>query len=658
MPSSFAALLTSSGLEDVEVASLAVGMEDRMRYRFVALSLFSVALCAAACSRFGRFTTVDDPVELAGVGHVIESCKLATPSVYVNDEADTLHNTTPDGCPFTGMGTCSLRDAIGFANRRGTFCDGGHNTHIYLQSVTYTLTFTANRTLEITSETIIHGRGAVVEGAAELTPNTGSVFHVAKGSLVGMSDLTIRHGWGAYGGGIQNDGSVTLTNCLITQNHAASGGGGLAGGQSTLAGTDVTYNTTDGDGGGVAGAWLSIYGGTVSNNQAARGAGIFNSWRTDLQGTTISANASVDGAGLFNDSWASVHAAATTFSFNVAVENGGGIYNATSGQIDMADVHLLDNESASGNGGAIYNLFDGYSGLALPSRPASFVTLVDSEVRQNVASNASNNATSGIHNQGLASVQASAVLSLQNCVVDANVTSGMLGIGGIYNGPGGFLYLEASEVDSNRGGGVGGILNAGEADLLGSTISRNIGTGNVTGFGGVWNVNALKLINTTISNNMGVPFRAGGLFNGVSGTAGKVDIAYSTIAFNNVGVEIFYSPGVVTVASNSIIAKNNQGADCSSPISSSGHNLEGGTTCAFTAPTDRQSVDPLLGPLMVNAPISVSKSIQRATHALLPGSPAIDPGGDTTTGCPATDERGVPRPKGVSCDIGAFEAEH
>nr|BBJ47930.1 hypothetical protein SAVMC3_05590 [Streptomyces avermitilis] len=39
------------------------------------------------------------------------------------------------------------------------------------------------------------------------------------------------------------------------------------------------------------------------------------------------------------------------------------------------------------------------------------------------------------------------------------------------------------------------------------------------------------------------------------------------------------------------------------------------------------------------------------TTALLPGSPALD----AADGCPATDQRGVARPQGTACDIGAYE---
>jgi hypothetical protein len=62
--------------------------------------------------------------------------------------------------------------------------------------------------------------------------------------------------------------------------------------------------------------------------------------------------------------------------------------------------------------------------------------------------------------------------------------------------------------------------------------------------------------------------------------------------------------------------------------------------------------EPLLGQLAANGGPT-------QTQALLAGSPAIDAGG--TTGFPATDQRGDPRPDGTSdggaCDIGAYESQ-
>ena len=73
--------------------------------------------------------------------------------------------------------------------------------------------------------------------------------------------------------------------------------------------------------------------------------------------------------------------------------------------------------------------------------------------------------------------------------------------------------------------------------------------------------------------------------------------------------------------------------------------LEGGTGCLFNGPGDRRNANPLLGALRNNGG-------QTDTQALGSGSPAIDAG----LGCPATDQRGVGRPLGPACDIGAFEA--
>jgi hypothetical protein len=43
-------------------------------------------------------------------------------------------------------------------------------------------------------------------------------------------------------------------------------------------------------------------------------------------------------------------------------------------------------------------------------------------------------------------------------------------------------------------------------------------------------------------------------------------------------------------------------------------------------------------------------------HPLYANSPAIDTGNTNAAVCPATDERGMNRPQGKGCDIGAYEA--
>jgi CSLREA domain-containing protein len=109
---------------------------------------------------------------------------------------------------------------------------------------------------------------------------------------------------------------------------------------------------------------------------------------------------------------------------------------------------------------------------------------------------------------------------------------------------------------------------------------------------------------------------------------------------------------------NSIIAGNTVGGagtdpDCTDngPITSQGYNLvQVPGTCPFTAVGDLSGVAPNVAPLADNGgPVP--------THALLPGSPAINAGNPAAPGsggaaCAAVDARGLPR---SDCDIGAYE---
>jgi hypothetical protein len=94
---------------------------------------------------------------------------------------------------------------------------------------------------------------------------------------------------------------------------------------------------------------------------------------------------------------------------------------------------------------------------------------------------------------------------------------------------------------------------------------------------------------------------------------------------------------------NSILA-GNPGSNCSTALTSLGHNIEDGVDCNLNQGGDMQSTNPLLGPLADNGGPT-------QTHALLPGSPAIKHG--TAGDCEARDQRGYPRVGG--CDIGAFQ---
>jgi hypothetical protein len=93
-------------------------------------------------------------------------------------------------------------------------------------------------------------------------------------------------------------------------------------------------------------------------------------------------------------------------------------------------------------------------------------------------------------------------------------------------------------------------------------------------------------------------------------------------------------------------------------VQSLGHNLDSDGTSGFTdgvngdiVGTQGKPIDAKLGPLHKNGGPT-------QTHALEHKSPALDAGvcSDADGNALMTDQRGVPRPQGPNCDIGAFEA--
>ncbi|MCB0059159.1 MAG: DUF11 domain-containing protein, partial [Caldilineaceae bacterium] len=197
--------------------------------------------------------------------------------------------------------------------------------------------------------------------------------------------------------------------------------------------------------------------------------------------------------------------------------------------------------------------------------------------------------------------------------------------GGIYNGGGSLLAIRDSTFSSNDAYGGGGIYNnAGTLIVQNSTFSGN------TAFGG------------------GGDAGGGGIHNRMGGA---VTISYSTISGNGAsfgGGIRNYQSGTVTLSHTIVANSLSDYPDCDGGITSLGYNLDSDGSCNLTGPGDLPNTDPRLGPLQDNGGPTF-------THALLPGSPAIDAGDDNN--CPSTDQRGVPRPQGVACDMGAYEAD-
>ena len=205
--------------------------------------------------------------------------------------------------------------------------------------------------------------------------------------------------------------------------------------------------------------------------------------------------------------------------------------------------------------------------------------------------------------------------------------------------------------------------------VSGSTISGNLTKRNVTSNdtrfaghgGGCWVQGVLKSENNTISGNTAEEIGSGVHVAYPGGGAGVLNLNSSTIVNNTAasvgGVYWFDTLGHPPVNIRNTIIANNR-ADISGKFTSQGYNLienASGGTITGTTTGNITGVDPNLGALAENGGFTT-------THALLPGSPAIDKGhgGDLTT-----EQRGVTRPTddpaianasgGNGSDIGAFE---
>lgn len=310
---------------------------------------------------------------------------------------------------------------------------------------------------------------------------------------------------------------------------------------------------------------------------------------------------------------------------------------ALTGDLDLSGAgHLAIQGAGAGttivDGGGIDRVFDIVG--ASSSAALSNLTIQNGQVP-------SGQGSGGIRNIG--------TLTLDRAIIQHNRANGSTSSdigGGICNGCGpgtGTLTLLNSIVSGNTADRGGGIFSNATLIITGSSIISNTARAG----GGLMNYASVSgsaaLTNSTVSGNTATSGVAG-----ISQETGAIRITNSTISGNVGNVGGFYHGDGTSTLRNTIIANNDPGTDCLlfGTITSSGHNLSSDSTCGFTAGGDLQNADPLLGPLANNGGPT-------PTHALLPGSPAFDAG--TNTGCPATDQRGITRPQGIRCDIGAFE---
>jgi predicted outer membrane repeat protein len=288
-------------------------------------------------------------------------------------------------------------------------------------------------------------------------------------------------------------------------------------------------------------------------------------------------------------------------------------------------------------------------------------------------------------------------LTVTNSVISGNNSGGSQGWGGglLFSG-GGTLTVTNSVIINNSSGSGGGIYaDGGIVTVSNSTISGNMGvcnegggiatnnaqltvmnstiSGNVANNGGAFcgagahgggiacfGSGTLTVTNSTISGNLAEAFGSsadgGGIFNGGINGSATLRVTNSTLSGNSAptGGGIF-NGNAAQIGDTILNAVVNDGETIvnTGTVTSLGYNLasdDGGGV--LTGPGDQINTDPMLGPLQDNGGPTF-------THALLPGSPAIDAGNPNFTPPPSHDQRGCPfsRVFNSRIDIGSFEAQ-
>lgn len=542
-------------------------------------------------------------VVLAALGLLVPASASATTWQVTN---------TGDGagsCP--SLASCTLRAAVTDANA------GAGGDVVQVPAGHYPL---SGSPVAVTKAIRIVGTAGPASTTVEQLSTTIGIFSIsAAASDVTVSGLTLTGGHEPNGGAIASQAlALTLDNDVFSDNAPGVAGALGAGGAVRVSGSATTA--------------LTVTNSTFSSNRAGGDGG----------------------------------AAA-----NSGVGNGGAISFETPGTLSVVDSTFSGNR-AGGAGSDGHSSGDGDGGAirAVTTSPTGSidVTVTRSVFSANRAGGSGAVGTfSGNGNAGaieLVGGAGSASLTVTDSTFSSNLAGGnggggfASGIGnggaiGAFDSSGGRLTFDVvgSTFSANQAGGDGSATqDAGQAvgggvefiaDTAGSTMSAinstfdgnraggTAGTGPASGLGLGGSIATLQEASLSLVNDT----LAGGVAGGANGSGGNLRPT---------------TGGGSTALKNTILSGGiaDTGSNCSSPITSLGHNIESANDCALTAAGDRPNTNPSLGALGSNGGLT-------QTRALMVGSPAIDGGG--SDGCPATDQRGVLRPAGASCDVGAFE---
>jgi parallel beta-helix repeat protein len=474
---------------------------------------------------------------------------------------------------------------------------GGGNVYFNCGSSPLTIPVTTEKV--ISANTLIDG-GANGNNLITLSGgNSKSIFNLQGSIQFSVKNLTLANGFTTEQGAAINNstgGTLSVSNCQFTNN--VSNKPGEFGGGAIFSGprgtVTVAKSTFNGNKGSIGGA-IRILNSNLS-----------------VTSSTFTGNSAVDGSlgnggALYidgaNGNNGKITIRATRFTNNTATAYGGAFFN----NIYNNNQTLIDRSTFSGNkvaggsngqGGAIWSMGDPapVGGIWTTGVNNTTLTVTNTTIAGNTASQQGGGIWLGRHPAGI---------NISNTTVSGNTATSSNG-GGIVLGDNGKLNITNSTISGNK--------VAGSSSLGGGLAIAN-GQATIT--------------NSTIASNTAV-WQGGGIFGGTKVTLKNTIVANNTA--NNGG--------------NNWNIKHN----CFDAVTDGGNNLQftannpSATECGAAI----SMADPKLGPLASNGGLT-------RTMALLAGSLAINAGNNT--GCPTTDQRGITRPQGPACDIGAFEVQ-
>ncbi|MCB9452479.1 MAG: DUF11 domain-containing protein [Anaerolineaceae bacterium] len=492
----------------------------------------------------------------------------------------------------------------------------------------------------------------------------GALYNFGEVSII---DTTFTGNTASYGATIYNTGgqignpaTVDILTSLFTGNTAVISGGTIHNeaelfvDDSSFTGNQVTDIPPFGSGGGAIynttfNGQVEITNSTFTDNQAYHGGAISNYNASDIFifNSDISNNRSFNafgaGGGIWSDNNANLEIHDSRITNNQALGtfgDGGGIYAGSGLNSALILVNsVVSNNTATHDGGGIY----------MSSGNGAVVSnIINSRIENNTAPGDGG----GIYKNGISPLNISGSIIAGNSVSTPNGNGGGIFFDNPTANPHAHTITTTTISDNQAGEGAGlySVAFTGTITITDSTIANNTTiTNGAVGEGGAGVDNQhgnIDITNTTISGNR-VQTNAGALSGSGAaihhGNGGVVTINYSTLANNTSrdggGIR---AQSQVTVSNSILMNTATNGPNCNPVfvITDGGNNfVDDGTNCPAG--------------FIVSAALNLGALADNGgptqTHALLPGSVAID----ATGNCGLNDQRGVTRD--ATCDSGAYE---